>query len=211
MANLNTLFDCAKFEKRKTSDQKSFEMANRELLIDYKNFVPNCFKKLHKNVLAAIEPIDQDKNLPAVVMSGYLAGEFKRKYPHYCTKATRKRFKLYIDYTNVYVKKLDARTKLPSNIPTDEALMILNNLTDTNADNGGNIFLGYTVSDDWSRIKGIYAVCIEGDKIVWISDLTNFGEEEKAPVITLKPKPIAPKVKTGAKKKSDDQKKTQNE
>src|SRR5690349_2299008 len=105
MASLNTLFDFSKFEKRKTSDQKDFEDGNKQLLIDFKNFVPLCFKNLHKHVLSAIEPIDQDKNLHAVVMSGYLKGQFIRKYPHYCFMATKKRFKLYIDYTNVYVKK----------------------------------------------------------------------------------------------------------
>ena len=69
MSNLNTLFDFSKFEKRKTADQSEFENSNRQILIDFKLFVPLCFKKLHQKVLSVIEPIDQDKNLNAVVMT----------------------------------------------------------------------------------------------------------------------------------------------
>ena len=209
MSKLNTLFDFSKFEKRKTPDQKQFEAANKQLLIDFKNFVPVCFKNLHKKVLSSIEPIDQDKNLHAVVMSGFLKGQFIRKYPHYCFKATKQRFKLCIDYTNVYIKKLDEKKKLPSNIPTDESLMIYNQLTDTDKDKSANVFLGYTVTDDWSQITGIYALCIEGEEIIWISDLKDFGEQPQTLVVTMKPTPTAPKVKEGAKKKRND--KTKNE
>src|ERR1043166_5561921 len=47
MSNLNTLFVFSKFEKRKTADQKHFEKTNMQLLTDFKNFVPVCFKNLH--------------------------------------------------------------------------------------------------------------------------------------------------------------------
>jgi hypothetical protein len=201
MSNLNTLFDFSKFEKRKTANQNVFEKVNDQMLIDFKNFVHLCFKNLHKKILSVIEPIDQDNNLHAVVMSGLLKGQFKRKYPHYCHKATNQRFRLFIDYTSLYIKKLDEKTKLPSNIPTDISLMIYNQLTDSTSDSGCNVFLGYTVNEDWSMITGIYAVCIEGENILWISDLKNFGEEEQSPVITMRPKPKAPKVKEGAKRK----------
>ncbi len=201
MSNLNMLFDFSKFEKRKTANQIDFEQQCRQMLIDFRNFVPVCFKNLHRKVLSVIEPIDQDKNLNAVVMSGLLKGQLIRKYPQYCHKATKQRFKLYIDYTSIYIKKLDEKTKLPSNIPTDESLMIYNQLTDSNNDIGCNIFLGYTVKDDWSMITGIYAVCIEGENILWITDLRNFAEEEQLPIITLRPRPNTPKVKSGAKKK----------
>lgn len=200
MANLNTLFDFSKFDKRKTASQQEFEEQNKQLLIDYKNEVPESFKKLHQRVLAAIEPIDQDKNLCAVVMSGYLTGFFKRKYPHYCGKATKQRFKLCISNTNVYIKKLDEKSKLPSNIPTDESLKIHFQLTDS-TDKECNIFLGYTVSEDWSILTGTYALCIEGEEKIWISDLSGLDSDNLSPVVTMKPTPIAPKVKEGAKRK----------
>lgn len=202
MTKLNTLFDFSKFEKRKTNDQSEFEKSNTQLLIDFKNFVPICFQNLHKKILSVIEPIDQDKNLNATVMSGYLKGQFIRKYPHYCSKATKQRFKLNVNSTYIYIKKLDKKTKVPSNIPTKESLMIYNQLTNSTSDTGCNIFLGYTVTNDWSMIKGIYAVCIEGENVLWMTDLKNFGDAELTPVVILKPKPIAPKVKEGAKKKT---------
>lgn len=201
MSKLNTLFDFSKFEKRKTANQQAFEMANRQLLIDFKQFVNVSFKQLHQKVLTVIAPLDQDKNLKAVVMSGYLAGQLKRKYPLYCGLATPQRFKLWIDGVSVYIKKLDEKNKLPSNIPTDESLKIYNQLADDNEDKGCNIFLGYTVSDDWSRITGIYLVCIEGEERIWMTDLTNFGEDQASPVIPMTPKPIAPQIKVGAKRK----------
>ena len=106
----------------------------------------------------------------------------------------------------MYIKKLDSKTKLPSNIPTDESLMIYNQLTGSSSDSGCNIFLGYTVLDDWSNITGIYALCLEGEKIIWISDLINFGEAELPPVITMKPTPIVPRLKVGAEKKRKERK-----
>jgi hypothetical protein len=202
MSNLNTLFDFSKFEKRKPIEQKQFEKANAQLLRDFREFVPTCFEKLHKKVLANIEPIDQDRNLHAVVMNGFLKGQFIRKYPHLCYKATRQRFRLFVDNTNVFVKKLDEKTKFPSNIPTDQSLMIYNQLTDSTSDKHTNVFLGYTVREDWSKITGVYAVCIEGEEIIWISDLNTFGEEQSTtPVIPMGPTPIKPKVKPGVKKK----------
>lgn len=201
MAKLNTLFDFTKFERRKTLEQQEFEQNNKQLLIDFKNSVPECLKDLHKKIFASIEPIDQDKNLPATAMNGFLSGQFKRKYPHYCYKATKQRFKLYIGDVSIYIKKLDEKSKLPSNIPTDESLKIFNQLTDSDSDDGCNIFLGYTVTDDWSRITGIYAVCLKGDVLLWKTDLNNFEEDSLTPIIPIRPTPKAPQVKDGAKRK----------
>jgi hypothetical protein len=200
MTNLNTLFDLSKYEKRKSSEQQEFESKNRDLLIFFKSCVPLCLKMVHKKVLSVIEPIDQDKNLRAVVMSGLLKGQFLRKYPHYCHKATKQRFKLFVNGESIYLKKLD-NNFMPSNILTKESFLIFNQLSSSNTDLGTNIFLGYVVEDDWSKIIGIYAVCIDGDKLLWYSDLKNFGEAELPPVVTIKPKPIAPRVKQGAKKR----------
>lgn len=205
MTNLNTLFDFTKYEKRKPADQKKFEAENKALLTAFIGGVHSSFKKLHTVVLKAIEPIDQDKNLCATVMSGYLAGFFKRRYASLCEKATKQRFKLWIDNTNVYVKKLDEKTKLPSNIPTDESMRIYHQLTDNN-DKECNIFLGYTVNEAWAMITGIFAVCFEGEELLWITDLNNFGEDAQTPIVPITPTPIAPKVKPGAKRK-----KAQNE
>ncbi len=200
MTQSNTLFDFSMFEKRKEIDQDDFEKNNKLLILSFIDGVNHSFEKLHTVVLKAIEPIDQEKNLCAIVMSGYLAGFFKRKHPELCIKATKQRFKLLVDKTNVYVKKLDEQTKLPSNIPTDESIKIYHQLTDTEKDKQCNIFLGYTVNEEWSMITGIYAVCIEGSQLLWISDLNNFGDETATPVLPITPNPILPKVKIGVKK-----------
>jgi hypothetical protein len=204
--NLNTLFDFTKWPKRKPTSQRQFESENREIISSFIPAVHSSFKKLHTIVLKAIEPIDQSNLLPAIVMSGYLNGFFKRRYMHLCGKATKQRFRLLLNDTYVYVKKLDEKTKLPSNIPTDESLRIYFQLTNTEQDKNCNIFFGYTVNEAWSMITGIFAVCIEGNEVLWLSDLNDIQDSLSSPVTPLPPKPNKPKLKPNAKRKKKDNK-----
>jgi hypothetical protein len=203
--NLNTLFDFSKWPKRKPVGQKKFEKENRDTIFAFIGAVHSSFEKLHTIILKSIEPIDQAKGLPALVMNGYLCGFFKRRYMHLCGKATKQRFRLIMNNTSVYIKKLDEKTKLPSNIPTDESIMIYFQLTATNKDKDCNIFLGYTANEAWSMITGIYAVCIEGDEILWLSNLNDLLEDTKQPVMPITPVPMPPKVKINIKKKKQNE------
>jgi len=79
--------------------------------------------------------------------------------------------------------------------------MIINNLTDSDTDKGPNIFLGYTVNEEWSMITGIYAICAQGQSVIWKTDLLDFGENDQTPIVTIRPTPVSPKVKPGVTKK----------
>jgi hypothetical protein len=196
MTNVQLLFDLSKFERRITPSQQEFEEKNMELLLAFKGFVPQCFKEMH-GILSIIEPTAQDKILPAVLMSGLLRGKFIKNYPENCRKATKKRFKLIGgNYEWLYVKKLDRR-KRPSNIATKSSLLILNQRSTSKQDKSPNVFLGYTVSSDWSEYTGVYAVCIEGSEILWLSDISLLGGSSLTRNIEVTPNNPGPKLKDG--------------
>ncbi len=191
------LFDLASFEKRKTPEQKQFEETNRQLLLDFREFVEKSMKRLHKVIFEQIEPESQDNKLPAIAMSGFLRGEFIRNYSNYCRKATRLRFKLITENGEwIYIKKLD-RQKKPSNVETRANNIILYQLTALNHDKGANVFLGYTEPGDFTKVTGTYAVCIDGAKVQWISDLSLLEQKIQATVENLNPKVKGPSLKEG--------------
>jgi len=174
-----TLFDLSKFEKRRTSSQDEFEKNNHNLLIDFPEMVHLGHKRLHDDILSKIELRSRDNKLNATAMSGFLRGQLIEKYPNYCAKATKSRFKMHNDKSEwIFVKKLTSK-KRPANIPTIANQVIINQLTDSDSDTQQNVFLGYTASKNLSHITGIYAVCIDGNKILWISDLIQYAKKEK--------------------------------
>ncbi|MFT3932792.1 MAG: hypothetical protein QM726_04175 [Chitinophagaceae bacterium] len=201
MTKVKLLFDFSKYEELKEVDQQKFEEENKQLFPEIVKAVTHSFKMLHTVVLKRIAPVDQDKNLCAVVMSGYLCGYFKKYFPQLCSRATSQRFKLWVNNTSVYIKKLDEKTKRPSNIPTDESMKIFNQLTDNADEKAYNIFFGYTTTDSYSMITGIYAVCFKGEDLLWFTDLNSFGTESATPTVPITPLPSAPRVKPSVKKK----------
>lgn len=200
--NLQALFDLSKLEKRKTPDQKEFEQTHQQILIDFRESVFRSMDRLHKEILEVIEPESQDNKLAAIAMSGYLRGDFIRNYPFLCRRATRSRFKLITDQGDLlYIKKLDKK-KRPRNVLTKASALILHQLTAKNGgERGANVFLGYTEPGDYSHATGTYAVCIDGDEVKWISDLSLLGGAElTGPAIkdgTPPATPNQPKLKEG--------------
>lgn len=197
---VSLLFDLASFEKRKTPEQNQFEETNKQLLLEFNDFVEKGLKRLHKVIFEQIEPESQDNKLPAIAMSGFIRGEFIRNYSSYCRKATRLRFKLITDNGEwIYIKKLD-RQKKPSNIETRANNIILHQLTAINHDKGANIFLGYTEPGDFTKVTGTYAVCIDGEKVQWVSDLSLLESKVQATVENMNPKVKGPSLKVGVVK-----------
>lgn len=197
------LFDLSQFGKRKAPAQSEFENKNIDLLIAFREMVPRAFIRLHKEIFSVIEPISQDKNLPSVVISGFLRGELIKHFPELCDNATKQRFKLTgANKERIFIKKLDDQ-KRPSNIPTIDSMLIYNQLSNSQVDVYPNVFLGYTASDDWSDYTGVFAVCIDGEKTLWVSDLMMLDDNRNSNVINMPVKPIAPsapKIKEGVVK-----------
>lgn len=199
----NLLFDLSQFEKRKAPAQNDFEAKNIDLLLAFREMVPRSFERLNREIFSVIEPISQDKNLPSVVMSGYLRGELIKQFPQYCYKSTKQRFLLVGEANEqIYVKKLDTQ-KRPSNIPTIDSVLIYNQLSKSHSDVYPNVFLGYTATDDWSGYTGVYAVCIDGQKTMWVTDLMMLDDNRSTNSIKMPIEPIvpvAPRIKDGVVK-----------
>jgi len=199
----SSLFDSSQFQKRKAPAQADFENKNIDLLLAFREMVPKAFLRLHREIFSIIEPISQDKNLPAVIMSGYFKGELIKLFPQLCSNATKQRFLLTgAGNERIFVKKLDSQRR-PSNIPTVDSVLIYNQLSNSHFDVFPNIFLGYSATEDWSDFTGIYAVCIDGEKTLWISDLMMLDNNNGANIITMPLQPvipISPKIKEGVVK-----------
>ncbi|UOE49815.1 hypothetical protein MTO98_01855 [Mucilaginibacter sp. SMC90] len=199
----SSLFDASQFQKRKAPAQADFENKNLDVLIAFRDMVPRAFARLHKEIFSTIEPISQDKNLPSVVMSGFLKGELIKHFPQLCGHATKQRFQLTgAGNERIFIKKLDTQMR-PSNIPTVDSVLIYNQLSNSHIDVFPNIFLGYTASEDWSDFTGVYAVCIDGEKTLWISDLMMLDDKNGSNIVTMPVQPIvpvSPKIKEGVVK-----------
>ena len=204
MTGTQLLFDLSQFEKRKISSQTDFENGNMELLLAFRDIVPKCFDRLHREIFSVIDPISQDKNLPSVVMSGYLRGEMIKQFPSMCVDAEKKgRFLLKGNgKERIFIKKLDTNRR-PSNIPTVDSVLIYNQLSTSVFDIYPNIFLGYTASEDWSTYTGIYAVCIEGDKTIWTTDISMLDDNRGSRIVQMPIQPVSPsspRIKDGVVK-----------
>lgn len=200
ITNLPNLFGFTKLDKRKTPVQKEFERSNLDFLLKVREIIYESFQDLHTKVFSLFGPSDMDKNMPAVAMISFIRKGIIKYFPDYCRTATRKRFKLVTPNNEyVYVKKLDDNMR-PSNIETNANNIILHQLTTDKKDKGPNIFVGYTTTSDYSTLTGIYAVCIDGDTVVWRTDISDLYNDQAGAVVTMKPVGTPPKLKSGVVK-----------
>jgi hypothetical protein len=171
-----SLFDIGALTKRNTPEQDIFENENKELLASFPDMVDRAFKRMNTQIMPLIEPTSRDKNLPAVLISGFLRGYLIAEFPHYCAAATNQRFSLKTDALEwIYIKKLNDNRR-PMNIKTSVNDMILNQLSVSEEDTGSNIFLGYTATKDMTQNLEVFALCIEGEVEHWFSDLKEFAK-----------------------------------
>lgn len=204
--NLRYLFDPSKYVKVQVPEQKAFEEANAELMFAMEDLVIEGHKKLHTTILPLFKYEEMDKNLPAVAMISFIRQGFIRKYPQYCRKASRKRFRLITQNNEfIYLKKLDKK-KRPSNIETHNNNLIIHQVTESKVDSLPNVFFGYTCSENYSVIKGVFAVCIRGKETLWVTNITDLRNQSGGSLVPLTPtaptqlKPGVVKLKQNTKK-----------
>lgn len=173
MENLGFLFDMSKYDRRKTLSQIEFEKTNKEVLLAFPAAVDWALKRTHEE-MSTIEPICIHPNLPATHMAGFVSGKMKMLFPDQCPLKATRRFMMITRTSCLYVKKLDKNLR-PSNIETFESTVILNQRSTSSDDTLTNIFLGWTATEDYSQITGKYAVCIDGNNVLWYLNLTSFG------------------------------------
>lgn len=162
-----SLFDNLIYEKRQTPDEAAFQEENLSLLLTFPSLTEECMEFKAKELLSRIPVDSRDRNLHAVLMSGLLKGKLINMFPHYCREATHGRFRLRTEKGQwIYVKKLDDKLR-PMNIETEQNMNILNQVSFSKADKGANIFLGYTSDKGNSQITGAYAICLDGDVLLW--------------------------------------------
>ena len=192
-----TLFDPSEYDKLKTPVQEDFINTNLAMLCSFPDIVDKSFERLQKEILSTIEVGSRNRNLPSVVVSGFMVGFLKDLYPTFCREKDGRFFLKLQDNTKVYVNKLSNKFR-PMGIDTKNRSKIVNQLTDEESgEEIGNVFLGYTSSEDNINNTGVYAVCIDGDTMLWRLDLRSL--EAKNPNIDrpLLPKPSDPRLKDG--------------
>jgi hypothetical protein len=204
--NLQFLFDPTKYERIKSPTQKQFEKANLDIMLACLSIVKDAFHKLHTLIFPLFKPGEMDKNQPAISMISFMKQGFIRLHPSFCRRATRSRFKLITPTDEyIYIKKLNEK-KRPSNVRTKANDLILFQIANSIAKHKyPNVFFGYTVTPDYSKLTGIYAVCISGKDLVWYSDLNTLYNKAQAKLVNIntsgtKLKPGTVKIKPGKQK-----------
>jgi hypothetical protein len=193
--NLQLSFDFTKFPRRTGVAQADFEAANKKLLLFFRLLVYEAHLDLHRKIFSLFKPRDMDRNMPAVSMISFIRQGILKHFQSYCPKATKKRFKLITPNLEcILIKKLNNKLR-PSNIDTTNNKLIINQRTDEQADKLPIIFLGYTALPDFSRITGIYAVCIKGKEILWRTDINELGDQSL--LYPILPKGTDPNLKDG--------------
>src|SRR6185437_120378 len=127
-----TLFDPSDFEARKPANQTDFENRYKDVLAVFPAMVDEAFIRLSRDIYPVVEPASRDRNMMAVLISGFLKGQLVYRFPEYCTHYINNngsRFRLQKEnYEWLYIKKLDVNKK-PSNIETDNSVKIIKQLS----------------------------------------------------------------------------------
>lgn len=194
-----SLFDLSDFEKRKLPSQNDFESMNENLLIQFQKIITDAFIRMNEEHLSHIEPSFRNKNLNATLINGFVTGKLSELYPERCSTTTGSRFR-FKGYGNewIYIKKLNDK-KRPSHVKTLGSTVIENQLSEhgTN-DLVPNIFLGYTANDTMTEETGVYAVCMDGDEIRWVTDIFSFiRNKDKQSQVQIKSEPVSAHIKEG--------------
>lgn len=203
------LFDPSKYEKRKAANQLQFEKNYYTILLKIKSIIDESFQETQK-VLAQIPPACRDKSLFAMLMSGFINGYVRQNFPECTSFDVNGRTLLSKDKKfALYFKKLNNK-KRPDNVKTEYSEMLYHQLTMPGDEKSSVVFVGYTIDETKAAITGYYSVCLEGDEILWTTDISTLGNDnsasDAAPVVPMLP--LAPKkdrVRVVAKKKKSNE------
>lgn len=186
MSKLNYLFTKDQLFERKNADQQKFEVEFKEEIPQFISSIDHSFKQM-KDHRSNIPPSARDRNLNAVLMSGFLRGSLLEAFPDL----------INIDHTGryfltknrewvVYFKKLNPKTLLPENIETKHVKSLHQQLTLSLNEISPIIYVGFTVTQKWDYITGYHAVYSLNNSIVWRSDLSEgISMETSNPNITI--------------------------
>jgi hypothetical protein len=183
----NYLFTDEQLFERKHADQQNFERTFKDEMPEFISLFQNSFERL-KSIRSSIEPSSRDRNLNAVLMSGFVKGELAKLYGRIVkVDHTGRPYYSKDQQWMLYFKKLNANTFLPDNIETKHVKELHKQLSLDLLDRSPIIFIGYTVSANWEYLTGIYAVYIRNGSVIW---RTNLGDHmsniNKEPIIRTK-------------------------
>lgn len=194
-----TLFNPDDFIARPLPEQEEFETENLDFLSDFPEIIDKAFERTQKE-LDRKSPLSINKNWFANTMNGNIISFIAQKHYRLLRQTGRGCFYLNLsDRFEVYVKKLNNRTFMPSYNHSITSEAMINQRALPHQVPLPVIYVGYTCDKRNSVITGCYAVCIKGKDLIWRTDLValkksyfdkNLREEkiEKIPLVTVKPK-----------------------
>jgi hypothetical protein len=203
MAKIGLLFDVSKFESRKMAAQEEFEELHKEDMKEFLKIFQEAFEMTKAESKSKARHF-KNKNYNANVMNGNIAGLLLERFPNEVKEGPNDRVMFSRNGKFcIYFKKLDDR-KMPSNVRTDYVELVAFQKTLPGGDKMPIVFVGYTVSDDWSELTGVYAVYIQGKKREWVTIISDSNSDDSAvPMIGGQPiKPVAPKENRVRRRKS---------
>lgn len=191
---------------RPTPEQSKFENANYYQLKAFADAVQIGFERTLAE--QKLKPkLSMNFVWFPVAMHGNVLSEFAQRYPEMIKATGRKNHCIMLNGgCECYIKKLSDNLRPSYNFSnTTEAMvrqMALPEQTPLPI-----IFLGYKLTKDNSKILGVYAVCLNGNDILWVSDLLSMEppltgdrfSKPVSPVITPTPEiQVFPKRKKKA-------------
>lgn len=199
MGKLNYLFSENQIFERKHADQRKFEMAFEGEIPEFIKTIQNSFERM-KVIRSGIEPYARDRNLNAVLMSGFLRGELHRCFGSEIRMDHTGRF-FYAKDQNwiLYFKKLNSKTYLPDNIETKHVVELHRQLALDLAERSPIIYIGYTVTSTWEYITGCHAVYSRDNSIIWRSNLYDLSS---CSISINTPKIVIPDIEITSKESS---------
>jgi hypothetical protein len=175
MSKGNFLFSENQMFDRKHADQRKFETSFREEIPEFIVCTKQAFERM-KGLRSGIEPYARDRNLNAVLMSGFLRSELHKCFGSRIRMDHTGRFYFSKDREWIlYFKKLNPRTYLPDNIETKHVAGLHQQLAFNLTETSPIIYIGYTVTKDWDYLTGYHAVYSRDSAVIWRSSLDDLG------------------------------------
>lgn len=198
MIKSNLLFDINKLLPRPIPEQAKFEEDYYRFLSAFPDIVDEAFNlttvaRKRKDVRAI------NRNWFANEMSGNIGFLIMREFPHY-VKNVRGTYCLNLNFEyECYVKRL-TQSLQPSYKHSDTSWANYNQRAMSPNDQVPIIYIGYKATKTNDDILGCYAVCIQGMKRLWVSDLNAIAPPSFGAITNSKPiVPLQPEVKVGIK------------
>ena len=177
MFKSNYLFSKNQIFDRKHADQKRFEIAFSEEIPLFVSSIDNAFERM-KSHRSEIQPYCRDRNLSAVLMSGFLRGELYDCFGLKILRDATGRYYFSKDKEWIlYFKKLNSKTYLPENIETKHVAGLNQQLSIDFEDRSSVIYIGFTVTKEYDYITGYHAVYSRNGEVIWRSSLDGLSSQ----------------------------------